>query len=239
MTARLDAVEIKITIGHAAMARALQTFEREPSQGEPRSIYFCEKNARLPLLESHLILRLRENHGGGGDSTVKFRPLEPIVLGREWDRQHIDGTDIKVEADWVGERKVVSASTGADQDEGEVHAAAHGLRPLSKLFSEVQERFLTEHRAEPVDLNTLQILGPIDATKWDPTDLGFGFPVAAERWIVGELSFLELSIRVEDPALATAAQKRFQDFVTESGFSEADLEQETKTRRVLEHLTRQ
>ena len=64
--------------------------------------------------------------------------------------------------------------------------------------------------------------------------------VVAERWQVAGLDFLELSVRVE--AAATVAQAEQARDALEAGVRDAGLQvptaQETKTRTVLERLTR-
>ena len=85
-------------------------------------------------------------------------------------------------------------------------------------------------------LDALTALGPIEATRWKDVEVGT-FTTMVERWTLDGLDFLELSIQLaagskEDPldrliAFSTAAAARGLN-----PFSR----QETKTRRVLEHL---
>ena len=58
----------------------------------------------------------------------------------------------------------------------------------------------------------------------------------AERWTVGDLDFLELSV-VADPGDALRTQQALTAFVGDQGFA-VEPEQQTKTRQVLEHLVR-
>jgi hypothetical protein len=79
------------------------------------------------------------------------------------------------------------------------------------------------------------VLPPVTATRWKsvdtaPAELG----ARAERWVVDELDFLELSI-VATLAEAPGKQEALTAFVRGRGLA-VDAEQQTKTRRVLEHL---
>lgn len=241
---RLDAVEIKVTIGPSAMARAMEMLDLDPTNGARRRIWFCEMQAggdagdEPVLLGRGVILRLRETEGKGADSTVKFRPFDPPPLLAHWrDVRQLDGGELRVEGDWVGARRVVSASLVADQAEDEPAEAAAGRRPLTKLFSQDQEQFLHDHAALPVNLNALRAVGPIAALKWEPRERGLPRHLAAEHWKVDELEFLELSVRADDVADAADLQHRLDRALDERGLL-TDVVQETKTRTVLEHLLR-
>ena len=79
------------------------------------------------------------------------------------------------------------------------------------------------------------ILGPVQAMKWDPASRGLDHEIAAEMWQVDDgLRFLELSIRVErDPE---GAQQALEGLVRDRHF-QIPAQQETKTRMVLERLS--
>jgi hypothetical protein len=79
-------------------------------------------------------------------------------------------------------------------------------------------------------------LGPVDATRWDEVGAaGFDpFKPRAERWQVHGLDFLELSIKV-DPREADPKSSEFDLLVRRTGLT-PDRNQETKTRRMLQHL---
>lgn len=77
---RLDAVEIKVTVGADGIPAAAEALNLStPKSGAGRS-YFCEDlagpdgPAGLPLLAHGTILRLRRNKGRRGDITAKLRP---------------------------------------------------------------------------------------------------------------------------------------------------------------------
>jgi hypothetical protein len=238
---RLDAIEIKVSVGASDMDAAADAFGLDLQDGRRRSIYFCEDvrgpggPAALPLLEQGVILRLRKNKGKADDSTVKLRPCGESQLTPRWvDEDGGEGWDFRVEGDWVGKRKVISASLEAKVADGDL-ASAIADDSLSDVFSDVQRKLLRDCAPAPVDFSELSALGPVAALKWQQTV--DGHEIAFERWDVSdELRFLELSIRVE-PDDAVAAQRNFERLCTERGIDVAAVT-ETKTRLVLEHLAR-
>lgn len=239
---RLDAVEIKVTIGPSAMDLAMHTLGLDPESGTKRRIWFCEvppsgAGGGAPvLLGQGVILRLRATEGKDADSTVKIRPMNPPPLAVRWrEVEKVAGGELRVEGDWVGSRHIVSASLVTAQGDDEPARAAAGRRPLTRLFSQDQEDFLRDHARHPVDLDGLRAFGPIAAVKWEPRDRGLPHHLAAEHWRVDELQFLELSVRSDDPAAAEDVQERLNRALEERGLL-ADVVQETKTRTVLEHL---
>jgi len=241
---RLDGVEIKVTIGPSAMARATEILGLDAEAGARRRIWFCEiqadgRGGNEPLLLGQgVILRLRETVGKGADSTVKLRPIDPPPLLSRWRTvRGLDGGELRVEGDWVGTRHVVSASLVTEQGIDEPAEAAAGRRALARLFSPDQEQFLRDHAVPAVDLNALRALGPIEALKWEPLDRGLPRHLAAEQWKVDDLDFLELSVRADDEADAEDLQRRLDGALRERGLL-TDVVQETKTRTVLEHLLR-
>ena len=240
MDARLDGIEIKVTIGAEQVQVARQALALSGDDGRRRRIYFCEDvagaggPAALPLLDNGIILRLRQNKGSKDDSTVKLRPFDQTRLTPRWRhaRKH-DGWEFKVEGDWVGDRHVVAASLVADQDQ--VPEVGRGEAPPSRAFSAEQQQFLSDCTPVGVDLDGLRVLGPVDAIRWKDVPLG-DFKAVAEQWDVdnGALRFLELSILV-DPVQAVEAQRSFTQRIAAKGL-DPDNRQETKTRMVLEHL---
>jgi hypothetical protein len=239
MDARLDGIEIKVTIGAEQVQLARQALALSGDDGRRRRIYFCEDvaaaggSAALPLLDNGIILRLRQNKGGKDDSTIKLRPFDRTRLTPRWlHAPKHDGWEFKVEGDWVGDRHVVAASLVADQDQ--VPKVGRGEALPGRAFSAEQEQFLSDCTPVRVGLDGLRVLGPVDAIRWKDVPLG-DFEAVAEQWDVnGALRFLELSILV-DPAQAVEAQRSFVRRIAAKGL-DPDNRQETKTRMVLEHL---
>jgi hypothetical protein len=240
---RLDGFEIKVTIGAEQVSAARDEWLPAGGGGDLRAIWFLERPSpaggvvTLPLLDAGVILRLRENQDDEDDSTVKLRPCEPSWLSDRWLGAKDDGDwVVKVEQDWAGERHVLAASLVAEQGEGEIAALRDQRRPARALFSGEQERFLDECAPVAVDLDALRPLGPVDARRWKHVEIG-PHEVVAEQWQVGDLLFLELSIRAggRDEAEAARAQRDFERRIRDRGFDLSGA-RETKTRTVLEYL---
>lgn len=257
-------IEIKITVGGdpaesppGTVDKAVQDLEL--SGGRARRIWFLEDLTpglpqHLPMLETGQIFRVRldekKNGGWEADTTVKLRPARRTQLPRPWDRAHSadgakDGTggyEYRIEEDWAGTRRSLAASLKVDVDPDRLapgHAPRDGLRggfPPREVFGEHHRRFLAACADRRVVLDALTALGPVEATRWKDVEVG-SFTTMVERWTLEGLDFLELSIQLEagdeeDPldrliAFSTAAAARGLN-----PFSR----QETKTRRVLEHL---
>ena len=117
---RLDAVEVKLNVAPGGVAGALALLGIH-GDGTRRAIYFADdplgNGGTLPLLDAGVVLRVRQAPDGKLDSTVKLRPCRRSQLTDEWlDSPKAGDDDAKLEADWVGERKVLAASLSAKQD---------------------------------------------------------------------------------------------------------------------------
>ncbi|MDZ8264011.1 hypothetical protein [Nostoc sp. ChiQUE01b] len=236
---KLDTVEIKVTIKPEQIKVAENLLELKQDESEKRKIYFCEDiqtfctPKKLQLFEHGIILRLRKNQDNPDDSTVKLRPVSSQISD-QWRR--IEG--FKIEGDWVGDRKIESASFTTEQNQGEIEETVERKRSLDKLFSEQQEHFLKTSAEIEVHLNNLQVLGPVKAFRWKPKLGGsLTYPIRCERWDIPDgRQFLELSIRVQ-PEQAQVAQEQFMQYL-KLKHNKLDLTgvQETKTRLVLEYF---
>jgi hypothetical protein len=240
---RLDSVEIKTTIAGAQVDRALEVFGFAP-KGQRLDIYFCDDVTRgvsttsTPLLDLGVVLRARDWHGGGADSTIKLRPCRRSQLTDQWLENTSETNKIKVEADWAGDRKVLAASCTASLPDDRIAHVHAGRKALPSLFSADQERFLKDCAGIRVNLSMLTLLGPVTAWRWKPIQTRAPDPtleLQAERWTVDHtLDFLELSTRVK-PADADAAKSAFDELICRRGFP-LDADQENKTQRVLAYL---
>jgi hypothetical protein len=238
---RLDAVEIKVTFSGPAADQATTVLGLRGA-GERRRVYFCEDRrvtdpATLRLLDARIILRIRRDPDGD-DATVKLREcFRDQLAPPPWLDVFSDGKHkFKVEQDWAGPRKVLSASLVAKRDPGRLDDVLAARESPRTLFSDRQRQFLADCAGTDVDLDAVTLLGPVRVGKWDTTTWS-GFEVDAERWTVDPLDFLELSIRV-DPDRAGTAQAGFEAALRDAGIG-ADPVQETKTRLVLRRLAEQ
>ena len=243
---RPNMVEIKVTVDGPRVQEAMRAFSLDPGDGRELKVYFCEDTADglapgTPLLDAGVILRVRDTGDARSDSTIKLRPCRRSQLNDYWlGATHGDGWEFTLEADWSGSRRMLSASCRARRSTERIESVHTGGRPVKTLFTDKQERFLRTCSTLHINLRTLRLLPPVAATRWGLAELPAQdrkLDVLAERWVVGDaLDFLELSLRVA-PAEAAAAKAALEDLVRRNGV-EPDTIQETKTRRVLEHLVR-
>ena len=243
---RLDGVEVKVSLDSDQTAAAVQALDL--ADGAAWKIFFAEDVttglcSATPLLDQHLIVRARQKTTGRDDVTVKFRPARRSQLTDSWlaTTKTGDGefdSELKVEEDWAGERRMLSISLTAERPDGRVAAVAASERGIRALLTDDQERLIEECAGTFVNLAALTMLPAVSAIRW-PTfavprpDGGPALEVRAERWTVRDLDFLELSIAVE-VAAAQMAQAALIAFVEREGLQLSA--GEAKTTQVLQRL---
>lgn len=230
--AGIDAVEIKVTIRADQELRAERAMEINEDTAEVRIIYFYD-TPQLDLFDEGVTLRARLVKGDDDDSTVKFRPVESAKIAEEW--KQLKG--FKLEADCVGDRVVRSASLTILQQRDEIDEVAKGKRPIEKLFSKDQERFLGEFYKVRVDFKKLRVLGPIRVLRWKLSQDGFPHELTIEEWRLPDGDDLvEVSIKTR-PAEAPQARKDFDKHLRGFGL-DPEGAQETKTRTALKYFAK-
>ncbi|HEY5784577.1 MAG TPA: hypothetical protein VIT65_07365 [Microlunatus sp.] len=231
-----EPVEIKVTIDTFVDDAVDRLCQGAAETG--RLVYFLElrtPDARpaLPLLDAGIVLRLRSNDTDKDDSTVKLRPCVRSQLTDDWQKDfEKPRLKFRIEQDWAGPRRSLAASCVAKFAADTVRDVARDHRQIAEVFTEKQLDFLTACGSIHVPLARLTLLGPIQATKWEQTSID---DAVAERWTVGDLDFLELSIRCDDVADAESRQSAFEAALR--GYAGGGAPTETKTRLVLEYLS--
>ena len=230
--AAVDAVEIKRTIRADQELRAVRALEVDEDTAEVRLIYFYD-TPDLNLFKAGVILRAKLVKDGADDSTVKFRRVEAASIPKDWLR--LKG--FKLEADWVGDDEVCSASLTEPQQRGEIDKVAKGSRAIAKLFSNDQERFLSELCKWPLDFEELRVMGPIRTLRWKSKHETFPHVLTLEEWRLpdGE-ELIEVSIKTPENE-ARQAQMEFDTYLRERGL-DPEGAQKTKTRTALEYFAR-
>ena len=230
--AAMDAVEIKVTIRADQELRAERAMGVDEDTADVRLIYFYD-TLGLALFKAGVVLRARLLKGDVDDSTVKFRPIEPASVSKDW--RMMKG--FKLEADWVGDHVVCSASLTTPQQRNEIDQVAKGKRSIDKLFSSDQERFLSETYKGRIDFEKLRVMGPIRVLRWEPRHETFAHEVTLEEWRLpnGE-EFVEVSIKTS-PDEAHRAQKEFDKHLRGLGLDPKGA-QGTKTRNALKYFTK-
>jgi hypothetical protein len=223
-----EAIEIKATIPQSQVKAALRRYGLTERNDDERYIYFFD-TPDLTLLESGIIARARRVVGGEHDSTIKFRPVDPTKVGKEWRKFK----DFKIEADASEKGVVKSASFSMPVARGLIKQVAAGNKGVATLFSKDQEAFLAETAAQAPDFATLAVLGPLRAQRWDFEDQSCPWPITAELWRRADRATL-MEVSVKAPAAQGAAvMAGFMAFLAEVGV-ERDRAQQAKTRWALD-----
>src|SRR4051794_24481939 len=188
----VDAVEIKCTIRPDQELQAARALEVNEDTADIRLVYFYD-TLNLELFKSGIVLRARLVKGDADDSTVKFRPIEPVSVAEDWRR--LKG--FKLEADWVGDGKVCSACLTQVQRRDEIEEVAKGERAIGKLFSSVQERFLEAFYKGEATFGQLRVMGPIRVLRWKLKHATFPHELTVEEWRLPDgQDLVEVSIKV-------------------------------------------
>jgi hypothetical protein len=219
-----DRVEIKATVPDHQIDAALARYNLNVDNDDERYIYFFDTPG-LDLLGAGIVARARRVRGDQHDSTVKFRPVVPSEVSREW--RALEG--FKLEADASEKGVVKSASLTLPVEKGLIKRVAAGEKGIDALFSKEQESFLKELAGREIDFGTLTVYGPLEASRWRFEDPAAPWPITAELWRRADGDrLMEVSIKAPAPQAAVAIAG-FMAFLAEVG-AEQHLEQQTKTR---------
>ena len=227
----IQKVEFKITVLSGEEAKVQALLQKEGGQPQRRKVYFYDTKD-LALYGKDLVLRARVTQGDDDDSTVKLRPVDLADDEASW--RQIDG--IRIELDVVGDKQVPSAKLDGEPDRGEVEEVEAKQRPVGSLFSGKQEQLIADYAPDGISLNELEVLGPVDARKWDLDDPdGFPHTLSVEEWSLPDATrFIELSFKVPADE-ATDAQAAFRALLIGLEVDVAG-DQTPKTPRVLKYF---
>jgi len=228
-----DSVELKLTVPEGAKRPAVAALGLDPLEAQIRQVYFFD-TPDLALNTHGLVVRARRVQRRGDDSVVKLRPIVPSEVA-ESVRQSPAFT---LEVDAMPGGFVCSGTMKATLGTREpVREMLAGRRPRRKLFTKEQRALLAAHGPEGITLDELSVMGPIFVLKlkFQPPELKRR--LVAELWLYPDNStVLELSTKcLPDEAFQVAAATRA--YLVERGL-DLDGEQQTKTRKALEFLTR-
>jgi hypothetical protein len=224
----IQKVEFKLTVLAEQEVEVQALLQREESRPQRRKVYFYDTRD-LALYNVGLVLRARVTEGEDDDSTVKLRPVDLADDEAGWRRV----AHIRIELDVVGDKQVPSAKLDGTPDRGEIEEVEAGRRSLASLFSGTQERLVADYAPRGIALRELEVLGPVDARKWDlERPDGFPHALGVEEWSLPDAAhFIELSFKV-GPDEAKDAQTAFRSLLTRLGIDVTG-DQQPKTPRVL------
>jgi hypothetical protein len=227
-----DSVELKLTVPEPDQRSTMQALGMDPIDAQIRQVFFFD-TPDLRLNQAGVVVRARRVQRKGDDSVVKLRPVVPAELPAKLRHSPAFG----VEVDAMPGGFVCSGSLkNALGDGGAVNDGVAGRRALRKLFSKEQRAFFAAHAPEGIELDDLEVLGPIFVLKLKFSPAGFARKLVAEMWLYPDESrILELSTKcLPAEAFQTAAETRA--YLAQRGVDLAG-EQETKTKRALEFFT--
>jgi hypothetical protein len=226
-----DSVELKLTVADTAIRSTAEALGMDPLQAEIRQVVFFD-TADLTLSKAGIVVRARRMQGGGGDTVIKLRPVNPEALPTEI-RQ---STSVKVEVDAMPKGFVCSASMKGKTTAGDVRAVILEKMKIRDLFTKSQRALYKAHAPNGLKFSELSVLGPINLLKleFDPDGLKRKF--VAELWMYPDGSrILELSTKATpETAFTVAAETR--NFLKKKGL-DLTAEQQPKTNRALKHFT--
>jgi len=226
-----DSVELKLTVPESDQRSAVQALDMDPLDAEIRQVFFFD-TPDLALYDAGVVARARRVQRKGDDSVVKLRPVVPAELPADL-RQ---SPDLVVEVDAMPGGFVCSASLKRSMGTTEVREAVKGERKVSKLFSKEQRAFFAAHAPEGLELDDLEVLGPIFVLKLKFSPAGHDRRMVAELWFYPDYTrILELSMKCK-PAETFDVAARARAFLAEKGVDLSG-KQQTKTRTALEFFS--
>ena len=227
-----DSVELKLTVPESHHRSTVAALDMDPLEAQIRQVFFFD-TPELALDEKGVVVRARRVQGKGDDSGVKLRPVVPAKLPAELRRS--EGFNVEVDAMPGG--FVCSGTLKRTLRPTAVRSAVAGERPVRKLFSKEQRRFYAAHAPEGIDVDSLEILGPIFVLKLRFTPAELDRRLVAEMWLYPDGSrVLELSTKCA-PAEAFQVAAETRAFLAGKGVDLSG-EQQTKTRKALQFFAK-
>ena len=124
-----DSVELKLTVADSAVRSTVDALGMDPLEAEIRQVVFFD-TPDLALSKAGVVVRARRMQGGGGDTVIKLRPVNPANLPPEV-RQ---SASVKVEVDAMPKGFVCSASMKGKTKADDVRAVILGKMKIRDLL---------------------------------------------------------------------------------------------------------
>ena len=228
-----DSIELKLTVADSAIRSSADALGMDPLEAEIRQVVFFD-TPDLALSKAGVVVRARRMQGGGGDTVIKLRPVNPATLSSEV-RQ---SASVKVEVDAMPKGFVCSASMKGKTKADDVRAVILGKMKIRDLFTKEQRDFYNANAPDGLKLSALSVLGPINLMKLEFQPDGLKRNFVAELWMYPDGSrILELSTKAP-PEGAFDLVARTRAFMKKKGL-DLTAEQQPKTNRALKHFSDQ
>jgi hypothetical protein len=228
-----DTVELKATVPDSDRRSVVAAFGMDPLEAQIRQVAFFD-TLDLALNRAGVVVRARRVQAKPGDTVVKLRPVVPDSLSPALRASASFG----VEVDAMPGGFVCSASMKGVATDADVKAAMAGSRPIRKVLSKEQRSFFRAHAPAGIDLDQLEMLGPINVFKlrFKPPD--FDRRIVAELWMYPDgARLLELSTKTT-PAEAFEVAVATRALLGTKGVDLSAVQQ-TKTKTALEFFARE
>jgi hypothetical protein len=223
-----DTVELKATVPDTDRRSVVAAFGMDPLAAQIRQVAFFD-TLDLALNRAGVVVRARRVQARPGDTVVKLRPVVPDTLSPELR----SSPNVGVEVDAMPGGFVCSASMKGQAEDEHVKSVMAGTRPLRKLLAKEQRAFLREHAPDGIDLDQLDVLGPINVFKLKFRPPGLDQRVVAELWMYPDgARLLELSTKTT-PAEAFEVTATMRALFMAKGVDLTAVQQ-TKTKTALE-----
>jgi hypothetical protein len=228
-----DSIELKLTVPEQSHRSAVEALGLDPLDAQIRLVCFFD-TPDLRLNREGVIVRARRVQGREDDSVVKLRPVVPAELPAELRK----APEMVVELDAMPGGYVCSASMKARlKGASEVKKRLRGKHATRKLFTKPQRRFYEQHAPAGLELDDLEVLGPIFVLKLNSTPKNFGRKLCTEMWLYPDGSrILELSTKCAPSEMfQVAAEAR--GFLAGTGIDLSG-RQQTKTKTALQQFSK-
>jgi len=230
LSKKSTSIELKLTVpatGHRATIRSLKL---DPVEAQPRQAFFFD-TPNLDLFKAGVVVRARRIQGGGGDTVVKLRPVDPDNIDPDLRRS----ASFKIELDVMPGGFVCSASFKGVCTGKEVLDMTAGDVPLSSLFSKGQRAFYAAHAPAGISLDSLTTMGPVFLLKSRHLPKDYDRRVTTEMWLYPDGSrILEVSTKCM-PEEAFQVGTEFKTYLASCGIALSGA-QEPKTGTALAYF---
>jgi hypothetical protein len=186
-----NSIELKLSVPVTGHRATIKSIGLDPVEAQPRQAFFFD-TPDLALNRAGVVVRARRIQGGGADTVVKLRPVDPSTIDPDLRRS----AAFKVEVDVMPGGFVCSASFKGVCSGQEVLDVTSGTMPLRKLFSKEQRAFYDAHAPAGITMDKLVILGPTFLLKAKHQPKDFDRPITIEMWLYPDGSrILEISTK--------------------------------------------
>lgn len=224
----VNSVELKLVAPMETHRATIRKLRVDPIEAEIRQAYFFD-TPNLDLNKAGVVVRARRIQGGGGDTVVKLRPVDPAAIDKELRRS----ASFKTEIDAVPGGFVCSGSFKGRCTAQEVLEVVEGKAPLDRLFSKEQRAFYRAHAPKGLPLGSLATFGPTFVLKTRQWVKQLNRRVVVEMWLFPDGSRnLEISTKCE-PSEAFQVAQETKAYLLGIGIDLTG-NQQTKTRAAME-----